>query len=106
MKLFHYTSKPFETIDMSKCDGFWMTNIEPTNEEMLNEIGADGLSYVAICELDIDNLEQADGNQNYDVEDFMSQQPDADYMLCRYDGFTDYAVVNPKLVKIIEWIKL
>ena len=106
MKLFHYTSKPFETIDMAKCDGFWMTTINPEQTELLDEIGASGSSWVAVCELDTDNLEAADGNTNYDVEEFISQQPDAQYQICRYDGFSDYAVINPAHVKIIEWIKL
>ena len=106
MKLYHYAAKPFEVIDMTKCDGFWMTTINPEQEEMLNEVGASGSSWVAVCELDTDNLEVADGNTNYDVEDFMAQQADDDYQICRYDGFADYAVVNPELVKIIEWIKL
>ncbi len=110
MKLFHYAAKPFDTIDMTKCDGFWMTSIKPEQKEMLDEIGASGSSWVAVCELDTDNLEVADGNTNYDVEDFMTQQPDADYQICRYDGeagcFQDYAIVNPELVKIIDWIKL
>ena len=106
MKLFHYSAKPFEVIDMTKCDGFWMTTIKPEQTELLNDVGASGSSWVAVCELDADNLEVADGNTNYDVEDFMAQQTDADYQICRYDGFADYAVVNPTHVKIIEWIKL
>ena len=110
MKLYHYAAKPFEVIDMAKCDGFWMTSIKPSQVDMLDEIGASGGSWVAVCELDTDNLEVADGNTNYDVEDFMAQQADADYQICKYDGesgcFQDYAIVNPELVKIIEWIKL
>ena len=106
MKLYHYAAKPFGAIDMAKCDGFWMTTIDPSQASLLDEIGASGGSWVAVCELDTDNLEVADGNTNYDVEDFMSQQPDAQYQICRYDGFSDYTVVNPAYVKIIEWIKL
>ena len=106
MKLFHYTAKPFEAIDMAKCDGFWMTTIDPSQAEMLEEIGASGCSWVAICELDIHNLEVADGNTNYDVEEFFASQPEAQYQVCRYDGFQDYAVINPEFVKIIEWVKL
>ena len=51
MKLYHYAAKPFEVIDMAKCDGFWMTSIKPSQVDMLDEIGASGSSWVAVCNI-------------------------------------------------------
>jgi len=104
MKLFHYTNKPFDAIDATKCDGFWMTDIAPTETEMLDQIGAAGMGWVAVVELDNSGEELTNGD-NHEVAEQLENEG-ADYMCNRYDGFCDYAVNNASLVKIIEWIKL
>ena len=104
MKLYHYTDKPFNQIDASKCDGFWMTTIAPTQTELLDEIGANGLSYCLVCEFN-DSGEYILNGSNYDVAEQLESE-NADFIENRYDGFTDYAITNPSLVKILETIKL
>ena len=104
MKLYHYSAVKFDVIDMSKCDGFWMTDIAPENVDMLNEIGAEGLSWVAVVDLD-DSGEALQNAENHDVEANLKEN-EADYVCNKYDGFTDYAVTNENLVKILEWKKV
>lgn len=104
MKLYHYSATKFDSIDTAKCDGFWMTDIAPENKDMLMEIGATGLEYVAIVELDVSGEELTNGS-NDDVADQLESE-ECDYMKNIYDGFSDYAVANTELVKIIEWVKL
>jgi len=53
--VYHYSNKPFDTFDKTKCDGFWFTDIDPKNSEMLNEIGANDIAYVAECIITINN---------------------------------------------------
>ncbi len=99
---YHYSFKPFDEFDLSKCDGFWFTDIAP-DSDMLNEIGADCLFYVAVCELDIE--ESLIGGDNHDVED---QLKDSEYDALEniYDGFTDYALIDNSKITIKEWVKL
>jgi hypothetical protein len=104
MKLYHYAAKHFESIDMAKCDGFWMTTISPAQSDMIDEIGASESAWVAVCELD-DSGEMLFNGQNSDVSNQLTNES-ADFLKNAYDGFSDYAVSNPELVKIIEWIKL
>lgn len=104
MKLYHYSNTKIDEIDMSKCDGFWMTTIEPTaDEEMLFEIGAD-LKYCHVVEFD-DSGEYVINADNFNVAEILKSE-NADYIENRYDGFTDYATTNANLIKIIEVIKL
>lgn len=104
MKFYHYTSKPFETIDMTKCDGFWFTDIAPNQEDMLMEIGAQGLEYCAVIEFDPDCGDFILNGASFDIEDELAG--DELYIENRYEAFSDYAVIDPNLVKIVEWIKL
>lgn len=104
MKLYHYSSEKFDTIDMSKTDGFWMTTIAPLPAKMLEEIGASGINYVAICELEESDSVLLNGD-NFDVEEQL-ESSSCDYIENRYDGFEDYAVAKADKVKIIEWVKL
>lgn len=104
MKLYHYTSRKFNSIDLSKCDGFWMTTISPDQKELLNDTGSSGCEYCAIVEFD-DSGEYLLNGSNYDVEDQLLNE-DAAYILNRYDGFDDYAVTNAELVKILEWVEV
>ncbi len=104
MKLYHYTSKKFNSIDLSKCDGFWMTTISPDQKELLDETGASGCECCAIVEFD-DSGEYLLNGSNNDVEDQLLNE-DATYILNRYDGFDDYAVTNAELVKIIKWVEV
>lgn len=104
MKLYHYSNVKFSDIDMSKCDGFWMTTIAPTQTELLKEIGAFGVKYCAVIEFDNSGEELLNGS-NSDVEDQLNAES-ADYMKNAYDGFSDYATVNSNLIKIIEWVNV
>jgi len=100
---YHYSSKPFDKFDISKCDGFWFTDINPGNTEMLEEIGASDLNYVAICELDIN--ETLTNGDNYDVEDQLADT-EYDALENSYDGFTDYALIDESKIEVIEWKKI
>ena len=104
MKLYHYSSTKIEDVDMNKCDGFWMTTIAPTETQLLMEIGADGLEFCHVVELD-DSGEVLMNGSNEDVAEQLESEA-ADYMKNNYDGFSDFAVVNASLVKIVEIIKL
>ena len=104
MKLYHYSHTKIETIDMTKCDGFWMTTIAPTETELLEEIGADGLSFCHVVEFD-DAGECLMNSDNHCVEELLKEN-ECDYILNRYEGFDDYATTNPDLVKIIECIEM
>jgi len=102
-KAYHYSYESFDNFDLSKCDGFWFTDISPECEDMLIEIGAAGMNYVAICELDIE--ETLVGGENYDVEDQLLGT-EFDALENIYDGFTDYALIDNSKIKVLEWIKL
>ena len=104
MKLYHYSATKIETIDMGKCDGFWMTTIAPTETELLNQIGASSLKYCHVVEFD-DSGEALMNGSNNDVADQLLED-NADYMQNIYDGFSDYATCNVELVKIVEIINL
>ena len=103
MKAYHYTSKPFESFNAEKCDGIWVTTIQPEDTEMLEEIGAAGLEYCAVCEIDFDET-LVDGS-NYDVAEQL-EGTEFDCIENRYDGFNDYAFSDASKVKIIEWVKM
>lgn len=103
--LYHYADKPFESIDLSKCDGFWMTDIAPDNKDMLDEIGASGMRYVAIVDFDDSGDSIRNSDYNHDVSEQLERE-NADFIENIYDGFTDHATCNADLVKIIEWIEL
>ena len=105
MRLYHYADKPFDSIDFSKCDGFWMTDIEPSNEDMLDEIGAAGLRYVAIIDFDDSGDSIRNSDYNHDVSEQLEKEG-ADFIENIYDGFSDYATCNADLIKIIEWVEL
>lgn len=100
---YHYSNKPFENFELPKRDGFWFTDIEPEDEEMLNEIGASSMNYVAVCELSFE--ESLVGGKNYDVEDQLAGS-EYDALENRYDGFTDYALIDASKIKVLEWKKI
>ena len=100
---YHYSSKKFDYFDKNKCDGFWFTDIEPSDVEMLDEIGANGSNFVAKCIITI-NEELNEGN-NYDVFESL-ESAKCDGMICLYDGFKDYAVLNNEQIEVLEWIEL
>lgn len=103
MKLYHYSNVKFDQIDMSKCDGFWMTDIAPdsANTEV---IGVDSVKYCYVCEV-ADDLDELINGSNYDVEEQLDNEG-AKIMVNHYDGFSDYAVSDSSLVKIIEVIEM
>lgn len=103
--LYHYSDKPFEKFDTSKCDGIWLTDIKPSDTELLSEIGAAGMGYVATVEVDLDDLEPLVNGDNYDVEEQLKSEP-ADYIHNIYDGFEDYAFASDEHIKSIEWSEL
>jgi hypothetical protein len=100
--VYHYSSKKFYEFDISKCDGFWFTDISPENKDMLDEIGASGSKYCAKCIVEINNPESC---STYDVERFINGNG-CDGIINRYDGFIDYAVIDSKKIKILEWIDI
>ena len=104
MKLYHYSSVKIESIDLAKCDGFWMTTIAPNETDLLDEIGAAGSKFCMVVEFD-DSGEELTNGSNYDVEEQLESE-EADFMRNVYDGFSDYATCNVNLVKIIEIIEL
>lgn len=104
MKLYHYSSTTFDSIDTSKCDGFWMTTIAPHETELLEEIGADGLEFVATVELN-DDVEEIVNAGNYDIAEKLEAE-NAKLVRNEYDGFTDYAIDDAELVKILNWSKV
>ena len=104
MKLYHYSSVEIKEIDLNKCDGFWMTTIAPNEIELLDEIGASGSKFCMVVELD-DSGEELTNGSNDDVENQLETEG-ADFMRNIYEGFSDYAVCNISLVKIIETISL
>ena len=101
--VYHYSSSKFSEFDKSKCDGIWFTDIEPSNTDMLDEIGAAGSAYVATCiiiiKYEVDEINNYEVFEQFEVEN-------ADGAICIYDGFTDYAVADNEQVKILEWNKL
>ena len=101
--LYHYSTTKFESFDTSKCDGIWLTDISPEQTDLLEEIGANGINYVAICHADTEN--SVSNGSNYDVESQLANE-DADCIENSYDGFTDYAFADSSKVQIIEWIEL
>lgn len=103
MKLYHYSNVKFDQIDMSKCDGFWMTDIAP-NSANTEVIGIDSAKYCYVCEVS-DDLGELTNGSNYDVEEQLANG-NAQILVNHYDGFSDYAVAKAELVKIIEVIKL
>ena len=104
MKLYHYSSTKIESINMSNCDGFWMTTIAPTEMDLLMEIGADGLEFCHVVEFD-DSGEVLMNGSNEDVAGQLELE-EADYMQNNYDGFSDYATCNVDLIKIVEIISM
>jgi len=101
MKVYHYSNVKFDKFDSEKSDGFWFTSISPDQEEMLEEIGAAGYKYVAIVEIEIND--PIFNGKNSDVAEQLEEN-EADGIINKYDGFTDYAVVNNDQIKIIEWL--
>lgn len=101
--LYHYSAVKFENFDISKCDGIWLTDISPDQTDLLEEIGASGMNYVAVCNADTEN--SIINGSNHDVE-LQLVDDDADCIENIYDGFTDYAFADASKVNIIEWIKL
>ncbi len=104
MQVYHYSNTKFDSVDFDKCDGFWMTTIQPAQKELLEEIGAQGLKFCAVIELN-DNGDSVLNAQNYDVESVLSEN-EASYIENIYDGFTDFAVASETNITIIEWIEL
>lgn len=104
MKLYHYSSVKIESIDLAKCDGFWMTTIAPTEIDLLDEIGAAGSKFCMVVEFD-DSGEELTNGSNDDVEDQLESE-EADFMRNVYDGFSDYATCNTDLVTILEIIEM
>lgn len=104
MKLYHYSDKKIESIDMNKCDGFWMTTIAPTDTDMLDEIGCAGSKYCHVVEFN-DDVDFEMNGAHHNVEEFLLENK-CEYILNRYDGFNDYATCNTSLVKIIEIIEM
>lgn len=104
MKLYHYSSTKFDSIDLAKCDGFWMTTIAPNETDMLGEIGAAGSKFCLVVEFD-DSCDSLVNGSNDDVEDQLISG-DSDFMVNHYDGFSDFATVNASLVEFVGWVKL
>ncbi len=102
MRLYHYTDAKIEKIDMNKCDGWWMTDVAPWDDfDFDGEMGAQGSRYVVVCEIDYDNLEVYVGGDHESVSAFCEEES-VDLIENRWDGYTDYAVANPDLVRIVE----
>ena len=102
---YHYSDSKFDNFDESKCDGFWFTDIEPKNEDMLNEIGAAGSRYCAKCEISFNEEKGLDRQPKGDVFEAMDSEG-ADHWICGYEGFTDYCVKSNEQIKILEWIEI
>jgi len=101
--VFHYSSIIFNEFNKDKADGFWFTDINPENTDMLDEIGANSSSFCAKCIITIDN--EIDDINNYDVFEQLAEK-NTDGAICRYDGFIDYVVASNSQIKILEWIEL
>ena len=101
--VYHYSSEKFDNFNADMCDGIWFTDIEPSDEELLNEIGANGAAFVATCEITIN--EETCNIDNYDVESQLAEA-ECDGSVQIYDGFNDYVVLSDDQVKIISWSKL
>jgi len=101
--VFHYSSVKFDDFDNSKSDGFWFTSIAPHESEMISEIGASGAKFCAKCVITIEN--KLTEGRNYDIADLINEE-ECDGLIYKYDGFTDYAVVDNSKIQILEWIKM
>ena len=101
--VYHYSASKFSEFDTKKADGFWFTDIEPANEEMIDEIGANGSNFVAKCIITI-NVE-IDNFDNYDCFEKLTAEK-CDGAVCMYDGFIDYCVLNKEQINVLEWMKL
>ena len=104
MKLYHYSSVKIKSIDMSKCDGFWMTTIAPTQTDLLDEIGAAGSKFCMVVEFN-DSGEELTNVSNDDVENQLINN-DCDFIRNIYDRFSDYATCNADLVTILEIMEM
>ncbi len=103
--LYHYTDNKFDSFDASKCDGIWLTDIQPNDKEMLNEVGAQSFEWCAVCRVNTSELEELTNGDNYDVEEQL-ESDDCDYIRNLYDGFEDLAFADAGHVEIIEWVKV
>ena len=101
--VYHYSSVKFDKFDLAKCDGFWFTDIAPDNEEMLNEIGANSSKYCAKCVIEIESPEF--NGPNHDIEGFILDN-DCDGIINRYEGFTDYVLIDNSKIQILEWLEV
>jgi len=101
---YHYSDSKISKFDSSKCDGLWFTDIEPSDNELLDGIGANGLSYCHKCEITINNDYDDGSNGQIDTYDCKENliNNNADGAILNYDGFTDYVVLSSKQVTILE----
>ena len=106
MIAYHYSDNKFNNFDKSKSDGFWFTDIDPSNEEMLSEIGASGSSYCAKCEITFNDDTAIINGDNSNIFDQIDSEEDCDAIINLYDGFKDYAIRKKEQIKILEWISL
>jgi hypothetical protein len=103
MILYHYSNTKFQKFDLKMCDGIWLTDIKHTDKDLLDEIGASGSRFVAVCDVECEN--NLVNGDNYDVEGQLSGG-EYDCIENLYDGFSDYAFSDSNKVKIIEWVEL
>jgi len=101
--VYHYSSNKFDKFDKSKADGFWFTDIKPSDTKLLDEIGASGSSFVAKCIITIKH--EIDSFDNFDCFEQLIDA-ECDGAECMYDGFNDYCVLNEEQINILEWSKL
>ena len=88
----HFTNDNFDTFDISKSDGFWFTD----KADIDDDVGANGSGRVVEAFL---NIRDPDYNSsNSDVEEYLGGIEE-DGIINIYDGFTDYAVINPEQIK-------
>jgi hypothetical protein len=102
--VYHYSRIKFQSFDKDKSDGFWFTDIKPNDEDMLNEIGAAGASFCAVCEISFSN-ELSNSDDNDDVEQQL-KDANADCIVNVFEEFTDYAMADKSKITILEWIEL
>lgn len=109
LKAFHYTSKQFSEIDLSKCEnGFWFTTISPNNFED-SEVGCCECNFVMTIEFDDNDVDYCHRESQSGICEYLANNEEKiarfGYETENYE-YEDFVTFSPEKLKIVSVSKM
>ena len=104
MIAYHYSNHTFDSFDIAKSDGLWLTSIPPSDCSLLDQIGASGAKFCAKCEITFNDDTAIVNGRNSDVFEQIDNEVGCDAIVNIYEGFKDYALRYNAQIIILDWV--